>query len=92
MDIGSHALHFSDFTSCAMPIQNQFFISGLSGDDTIKNRVLEALYKRILRAHNEKKSFRVIVVIPLLPRFQVTFPLECCLHFSKVISSDMHLF
>ncbi|KAF3589228.1 hypothetical protein F2Q69_00031417 [Brassica cretica] len=51
-------------------IENQFFISGLSGDDTIKNRVLEALYKRILRAHNEKKSFRVIVVIPLLPGFQ----------------------
>ncbi|KAL1223695.1 Phospholipase D zeta 1 [Cardamine amara subsp. amara] len=51
-------------------IENQFFISGLSGDDTIKNRVLEALYKRILRAHNEKKSFRVVVVIPLLPGFQ----------------------
>lgn len=72
MDIGSHPLHFSDFTSGAIRIQNQFFISGLSGDDTIKNRVLEALYKRILRAHNEKKSFRVVVVIPLLPGFQVT--------------------
>ncbi|KAL1539118.1 Phospholipase D zeta 1 [Salvia divinorum] len=51
-------------------IENQFFISGLSGDETIQNRVLEALYKRIARAHNEKKSFRVIVVIPLLPGFQ----------------------
>ncbi|VYS57619.1 unnamed protein product [Arabidopsis thaliana] len=51
-------------------IENQFFISGLSGDDTVKNRVLEALYKRILRAHNEKKIFRVVVVIPLLPGFQ----------------------
>ncbi|XP_010551080.1 PREDICTED: phospholipase D zeta 1 [Tarenaya hassleriana] len=51
-------------------IENQFFISGLSGDDTIRNRVLEALYKRILRAHNEKKVFRVVVVIPLLPGFQ----------------------
>jgi phospholipase D1/2 len=54
-------------------LQNQFFISGLSGDDTVKNRVLEALYKRILRAHNEKKIFRVVVVIPLLPGFQVSF-------------------
>ncbi|TVU21216.1 hypothetical protein EJB05_30841, partial [Eragrostis curvula] len=50
--------------------QNQFFISGLSGDDTIKNRVLEALYRRILRAEKEKKCFRVIIVIPLLPGFQ----------------------
>ncbi|XP_062197558.1 phospholipase D zeta 1-like isoform X2 [Phragmites australis] len=51
-------------------IENQFFISGLSGDDTIKNRVLEALYRRILRAEKEKKCFRVIIVIPLLPGFQ----------------------
>ncbi|CAM0881074.1 unnamed protein product [Alopecurus aequalis] len=51
-------------------IENQFFISGLSGDDTIKNRVLEALYRRILRAEKEKKRFRVIIVIPLLPGFQ----------------------
>jgi len=51
-------------------IENQFFISGLSGDDTIKNRVLEALYRRILRAEKEKKHFRVIIVIPLLPGFQ----------------------
>ncbi|KAL8490601.1 hypothetical protein ACS0TY_022561 [Phlomoides rotata] len=51
-------------------IENQFFISGLSGDEVIQNRVLEALYMRILRAHNEKKCFRAIIVIPLLPGFQ----------------------
>ncbi|KAG8370465.1 hypothetical protein BUALT_Bualt14G0119700 [Buddleja alternifolia] len=51
-------------------IENQFFISGLSGDEMIHNRVLEALYRRIMRAHNEKKCFRVIIVIPLLPGFQ----------------------
>ncbi|XP_076929907.1 phospholipase D zeta 1-like [Bidens hawaiensis] len=51
-------------------IENQFFISGLSGDDIIRNRVLESLYKRILQAHNENQRFRVIVVIPLLPGFQ----------------------
>lgn len=51
--------------------QNQFFISGLSGDEMIRNRVLEALYRRIMRAYNDKKSFRVIIVIPLLPGFQV---------------------
>lgn len=37
----------------------------------IRNRVLEALFRRIMRAYNDKKSFRVIVVIPLLPGFQV---------------------
>ncbi|XP_028083799.1 phospholipase D zeta 2-like isoform X3 [Camellia sinensis] len=51
-------------------IENQFFISGLSGDEIIQNRVLEALYRRILRAHKEQKCFRVVVVIPLLPGFQ----------------------
>ncbi|KAL4588394.1 hypothetical protein LXL04_001278 [Taraxacum kok-saghyz] len=51
-------------------IENQFFISGLSNDDIIENRVLEALYRRILRAHKEEKCFKVIVVIPLLPGFQ----------------------
>ncbi|CAA0821421.1 Phospholipase D p1 [Striga hermonthica] len=51
-------------------IENQFFISGLSGDEIIQNRVLEALYRRIVRAVDEKKCFRVIIVIPLLPGFQ----------------------
>ncbi|XP_062108661.1 phospholipase D zeta 1 isoform X1 [Humulus lupulus] len=51
-------------------IENQFFISGLSGDELIQNRVLEALFRRILRAYNDNKCFRVIIVIPLLPGFQ----------------------
>ncbi|KAK6930210.1 Phospholipase D-like domain [Dillenia turbinata] len=51
-------------------IENQFFISGLSGDEIIRNRVLEALYRRIMQAHSDKRCFRVIVVIPLLPGFQ----------------------
>ncbi|XP_068658826.1 phospholipase D zeta 1-like [Aristolochia californica] len=51
-------------------IENQFFISGLSGDEIVRNRVLEALYRRINRADREKRCFRVIIVIPLLPGFQ----------------------
>ncbi|KAJ1385581.1 Pleckstrin-like proteiny domain [Sesbania bispinosa] len=51
-------------------IENQFFISGLAKDDIIQNRVLEALYRRILQAHKEQKDFRVIIVMPLLPGFQ----------------------
>ncbi|KAM7272332.1 hypothetical protein ACFE04_026995 [Oxalis oulophora] len=51
-------------------IENQFFISGFSGDEMVQNRVLEALYRRILLAHKEQKPFRVIIVIPLMPGFQ----------------------
>ncbi|WCJ26915.1 phospholipase D P1 [Euphorbia peplus] len=51
-------------------IENQFFISGLYGDEVIQNRVLDALYKRILQAHKEQKCFRVVVVLPLSPGFQ----------------------
>lgn len=51
-------------------IENQFFISGMDGDDIIQNRVLEAMYSRIMRAHREGQRFRVIIVIPLLPGFQ----------------------
>ncbi|TYG96037.1 hypothetical protein ES288_A11G315700v1 [Gossypium darwinii] len=51
-------------------IENQFFISGLAEDEIIQNRVSEALYRRILRAHKDEKCVRVIVVIPLLPGFQ----------------------
>ncbi|KAG0590254.1 hypothetical protein KC19_1G084700 [Ceratodon purpureus] len=51
-------------------IENQFFISGMDGDETIQNRVLQALYARIMRAHREGQCFRVIVVMPLLPGFQ----------------------
>ncbi|KAJ0802483.1 putative phospholipase D [Helianthus annuus] len=51
-------------------IENQFFISGFAGDEIIRNRVLESLYRRIIRAYHEKQQFRVIIVIPLLPGFQ----------------------
>ncbi|KAK7277974.1 hypothetical protein RJT34_22995 [Clitoria ternatea] len=51
-------------------IENQYFISGLAGDDIIQNRILEALYRRILQAHQEQKNFKVIVVMPLFPEFQ----------------------
>lgn len=40
-------------------------------DDTIQNRILEAIYRRILQAHKEHEDFRVIIVMPLLPGFQV---------------------
>eukprot|EP00250_Pteridium_aquilinum_P013724 c21534_g1_i1 orf=388-3765(+) len=51
-------------------IENQFFISGFDDDDAICNRVLQALYDRVMQAHKEGSCFRVIIVIPLLPGFQ----------------------
>eukprot|EP00249_Psilotum_nudum_P019640 c27353_g1_i1 orf=427-3258(+) len=51
-------------------IENQFFVSGFDEDDAISNRVLQALYDRILQAHIDKRCFRVILVLPLLPGFQ----------------------
>ena len=55
--------------SLSLPLQQQFFISSLIEDDVI-NGVAEALRLRIARAHREGKTFRVIVVMPLLPSFE----------------------
>lgn len=51
-------------------IENQFFISLGFPDANVKNQIAESLYKRIMRAHREKKVFRVFVILPLLPGFE----------------------
>lgn len=50
-------------------IENQFFISALHStkDNPVLNEIANALYSRITRAAKEKKKFKVIVVMPLLP-------------------------
>ncbi|KAM9788578.1 phospholipase D2 [Neosynchiropus ocellatus] len=50
-------------------IENQFFIS-CADDKTVYNGIGDAIVNRILRAHREKKKYRVYVVIPLLPGFE----------------------
>jgi len=50
-------------------IENQFFISGLDSDPVIHNRVLDAMFERIVRAHRAGKEFKIYVTIPLLPGF-----------------------
>ena len=61
-------------------IENQFFVSRPYDDDdkkackkplseVVKNTIAYEIRKRILRAFDEKKKFRVIVFIPLLPGF-----------------------
>lgn len=41
-----------------------------NGNPDIKNTIGLALVNRIVRAHNEGKKFRVIVVMPLMPAFE----------------------
>lgn len=41
----------------------------MDNDDCVKNRIAEALYRRIIRAFRNEKTFRVFILIPLLPAF-----------------------
>ncbi|KAH8280415.1 hypothetical protein KR018_006689, partial [Drosophila ironensis] len=57
-------------------IENQFFITmqlgvGVPGPhNNVRNQIGESLFKRIVRAHKERKPFRVFVIMPLLPGFE----------------------
>lgn len=54
-------------------IENQFFISQSKThleSEVVRNRIAEALYRRIIRAYRNKQTFRVFVLIPLLPAFE----------------------
>ncbi|KAG0211022.1 hypothetical protein BGX28_008592 [Mortierella sp. GBA30] len=53
-------------------IENQFFVTlaAENGNPDIKNKIGIALVNRILRAHQEGRKFRVIVVMPLMPAFE----------------------
>ncbi|KAH8254743.1 hypothetical protein KR032_012043, partial [Drosophila birchii] len=57
-------------------IENQFFITmqlgmGVPGShNNVRNQIGETLFKRIVRAHKERKAFRVYVIMPLLPGFE----------------------
>jgi len=53
-------------------IENQFFVSGLDGDEIVGNRVAEALHRRVLRAREKGREFHVMMVLPLLPAFDGT--------------------
>ncbi|TBU21722.1 phospholipase D/nuclease [Dichomitus squalens] len=50
-------------------IENQFFISNTQEDGPVKNQIAKALVERIVRAGQEGKKFRVVVVIPEVPGF-----------------------
>lgn len=59
IDVISNAEHY-------IYIENQFFITGGS----VKNQVGDALVRRIIRAYKEGATFRVFVILPLLPGFE----------------------
>ena len=54
-------------------IENQFFIShvktGVPSSD-VRNDVATALFSRILAAHERGATFRVFILLPLLPAFE----------------------
>ncbi|RWS31654.1 phospholipase D2-like isoform X2 [Leptotrombidium deliense] len=56
-------------------IENQFFVTQTAGkvsskDCSVLNEIGEALYWRIVRAFRNNETFRVFVIIPLLPAFE----------------------
>ena len=54
-------------------IENQFFISYVKNGDPncdVRNDIATAIYDRIVAAHNNNETFRVFVLLPLLPAFE----------------------
>ncbi|XP_043539599.1 phospholipase D1-like [Chiloscyllium plagiosum] len=50
-------------------IENQFFIT-CADDRSVYNQIGDVIVERILKAHSAKRTYRVYIVIPLLPGFQ----------------------
>ena len=50
-------------------IENQFFVSGLSGKP-VNNKISEALAERVIRAADLNEDFILIICLPLLPGFE----------------------
>ncbi|KAI1877539.1 hypothetical protein JX265_003547 [Neoarthrinium moseri] len=51
-------------------IENQFFITATSDEQhPVKNKIGAAIVERIMRAHNAREEFRVIVLMPAVPAF-----------------------
>uniref|UniRef100_A0A915N8N7 Phospholipase n=1 Tax=Meloidogyne javanica TaxID=6303 RepID=A0A915N8N7_MELJA len=50
-------------------IENQFFVSLINSPD-VNNEICRVICDRIIRAHRENETFRVFILIPLLPGFE----------------------
>lgn len=53
-------------------IENQFIISSTSKDIPVENKIIKALFMRILKAHEANEPFKVIIFLPLLPAFEAS--------------------
>ncbi len=63
MEVISRAEHF-------IYIENQFFITATDqSQPPVKNLIGAAIVDRVIRAANERKQFKVIVVMPAIPAF-----------------------
>ncbi|KAM4675467.1 phospholipase D2 isoform 2-T3 [Discoglossus pictus] len=62
-------LHCIEESEHYVYIENQFFISCADGR-TIHNTIGDVIVTRILKAHKENATFRVFILIPLLPGFE----------------------
>jgi phospholipase D1/2 len=65
-------LHLIENAEHYIYIENQFFVSNAQDNNTspVRNRIANALFQRILRAHRNGQRFRVFIVLPLLPAFE----------------------
>uniref|UniRef100_A0A1I7ZS77 Phospholipase n=1 Tax=Steinernema glaseri TaxID=37863 RepID=A0A1I7ZS77_9BILA len=50
-------------------IENQFFVSMIDNNDVL-NEICKVICARIVRAHKAKETYRVYILIPLLPGFE----------------------
>ncbi|XP_048769180.1 phospholipase D1-like isoform X3 [Ostrea edulis] len=68
--IQSAYLHCIESAKHYIYIENQFFITRVGDKSMIRNKIGDALFNRILRAHRNGENFRVFVMMPLLPAFE----------------------
>lgn len=50
-------------------IQNQFFISASNKNGVVKNRIMEAICNRVIKAISRNQDFKVMIIMPLIPGF-----------------------
>jgi phospholipase D1/2 len=63
--VRSRAIHsYSIVTDCDL-----FSISSTTDDDVVTNKIARALADRIIRAGQEGKRFKVVIIIPEVPGF-----------------------
>ncbi|KAK3096680.1 hypothetical protein FSP39_002327 [Pinctada imbricata] len=68
--IQSAYIHCIESAKHYIYIENQFFISHIGDHSSVKNKIGDTLYHRIIRAHRNDENFKVFVVMPLLPAFE----------------------